>query len=408
MHKTRLWFMVLSVLAFIAAGTSLYVHYNLITDSSYASFCDISETVSCEAVYESDYGSVAGIPVAAFGMIWSALIFLLASYGMRHARSSEPDNISEYIFLLSVVGLASVVYLGYASLFILELVCVLCMVTYVTVFGLFFIASGATSLPFRTLPSRLFADLRVLFSSPVALMFALVWIFGAGSLVTFFPRTNVVVEVMESDTVVDTRAGTEQGSSERDVLAAFEQWYMQQPYVPLPVSNEGARVLIVKFNDYQCPPCRNTYLQYKALLENFQVSHPGQVRFVTRDFPLESECNTGGPHSAACEAAAAVRMARVNDRAEVLEEWLFDNQPAMTPELVRQGVRQVGGVNDFDEQYPTVLEQVRADVALGQSVGVNSTPTFFINGRMIRGGLEPQLFQAAIEYELAQAQTANP
>ena len=73
-----------------------------------------------------------------------------------------------------------------------------------------------------------------------------------------------------------------------------------------------------------------------------------------------------------------------------------------------QGVRQVGGVNDFDEQYPTVLEQVRADVALGQSVGVNSTPTFFINGRMIRGGLEPQLFQAAIEYELAQAQTANP
>ena len=164
----------------------------------------------------------------------------------------------------------------------------------------------------------------------------------------------------------------------------------------------------MKFNDYQCPPCRNTYLQYKALLENFQVSHPGQVRFVTRDFPLESECNTGGPHSAACEAAAAVRMARVNDRAEVLEEWLFDNQPAMTPELVRQGVRQVGGVNDFDEQYPTVLEQVRADVALGQSVGVNSTPTFFINGRMIRGGLEPQLFQTAIEYELAQAQTANP
>ena len=399
--------MVLAVLTFIAAGTSLYVHYNLITDSSYASFCDISETVSCEAVYESDYGSVAGIPVAAFGMIWSALIFVLAAYGMRHARSSEPDNISEYIFLLSVVGLASVVYLGYASLFILELVCVLCMATYVTVFGLFFVASGATSLPFRTLPSRLFTDLRALTSSPGALMFALLWLVGAGSLVIFFPRTNVIVEVT-SDTSVHTHAGTEQGSSEGAALADFEQWYMQQPYVPLPVPNEGARVLIVKFNDYQCPPCRNTYLQYKALLENFQVSHPGQVRFVTRDFPLESECNAGGVHSASCEAAAAVRMARVNNQAEALEEWLFDNQPAMTPELVRQGVRQVGGVNDFDEQYPTVLEQVRADVALGQSVGVNSTPTFFINGRMIRGGLEPQFFQAAIEYELSQAQTANP
>jgi len=96
-----------------------------------------------------------------------------------------------------------------------------------------------------------------------------------------------------------------------------------------------------------------------------------------------------------------VRMARVNNRAEALETWLFDNQPAMTPDLVRMGVRQVGGVNDFDAQYPRVLQQVRTDASYGQSIGVARTPTFFINGRKVEGGIEPQHFEAAIAYELA-------
>ena len=42
-----------------------------------------------------------------------------------------------------------------------------------------------------------------------------------------------------------------------------------------------------------------------------------------------------------------------------------------------------------------------ADDAFGQSLGVNRTPTFFINGRKIEGGLDPEFFEAAIEYELA-------
>src|SRR2546428_5690117 len=139
-------------------------------------------------------------------------------------------------------------------------------------------------------------------------------------------------------------------------------------------------------------------MQYKPILQKFQASNPGQVKFITKDFPLEPECNGGGGHAAACEAAAAVRMARVKGRAEALEDWLFDNQPAMTPELVRQGVRQIAGVTDFDARYPSVLEQVRSDVKYGQSLGVNRTPTFFINGRKIEGGLEPEYFEATIEY----------
>jgi protein-disulfide isomerase len=50
-----------------------------------------------------------------------------------------------------------------------------------------------------------------------------------------------------------------------------------------------------------------------------------------------------------------------------------------------------------------VLEQVRADIALGRQLGVASTPTFFVNGVKIVGGLRPQFFDAAIAYELKKA-----
>jgi protein-disulfide isomerase len=67
--------------------------------------------------------------------------------------------------------------------------------------------------------------------------------------------------------------------------------------------------------------------------------------------------------------------------------------------MVKQGVAEVAGITDFDAQYPTALTQVRADIDQGVKAGVNSTPTFFINGRKI-GGITGQAFEAAIELEL--------
>ncbi len=410
MKKTRALILFFSAIAFLASVASLYVHYRLITDTSYTSFCDISESVSCEAVYESEYGTIAGVPVAAGGAIWAALVLLLAWRGMRNPRSETAAHVAEYVFVLSVVGLAAVLYLGYASVFVLDTICVLCVATYVGVFGVFFVAAGATTMPFSTLPARLGRDLRALTGSPSAVMLALVWVAASAAVIVLFPREEVMAVAdastetapvtTPSETPVATAESAE-GSLTVGQRRDFERWFQAQPYVALNVASGGAKVLVVKFNDYLCPPCRQTFLQYKPILDKFERTHPGQVRFVTKDFPLEPECNSGGGHLAACEAAAAVRMARVNNRAEALETWLFDNQPAMTPDLVRMGVRQVGGVNDFDAQYPRVLQQVRTDASYGQSIGVARTPTFFINGRKVEGGIEPQHFEAAIAYELA-------
>ena len=109
---------------------------------------------------------------------------------------------------------------------------------------------------------------------------------------------------------------------------------------------------------------------------------PGKVKLLTRDFPLEPECNASvqqGPHPIACEAAAAVRMAR-KGKSDELEDWMFANQSTLTLDGLKKAVRDVGGVADFDAQYPSVLHDIKIDTSLGGFYGVQSTPTFFING----------------------------
>ena len=116
----------------------------------------------------------------------------------------------------------------------------------------------------------------------------------------------------------------------------------------IPVDAAGAAVVVVKFNDYQCPPCGATFQAFKPLKAKWDKEAPGKVKFVTKDYPLEPECNANIPnnvHAHACEAAAAVRMARKTGKAEALEDWLFANQPTLTLDGLKKAVRDIGGVD---------------------------------------------------------------
>jgi uncharacterized membrane protein len=384
-----------------ASGTAAYVHYQHIADPSYTSFCDVNASVSCTQVYASQYGTFAGVSVAVFGVIWFAFAMLLALaaiLGSPAVRESAPA----YLFAASTIGLAVVLYLGYASLVILGLVCILCVVTYAAVIALFLISGAATSVPMMTVPGRAVSDLKALRHSPLAMALAALFVAGTASALAFFPRETpaAVGGAVGGDSPGAAAAAQQVDASRR---AEFERYYSSQPRVPLVIPAEGAKVLVVKFNDYQCPPCRQSFMDYKSVFAKYEASNPGAVRFVTRDFPLEAECNSGGAHQAGCEAAVAVRLAREKGKATEMEEWLFANQPSMTPEKVREGVREIAQVTNFDARYQSVLEQVKADTAYGRQLGVQSTPTFFINGVKIEGMLPVAYFDQAIEYELARA-----
>jgi uncharacterized membrane protein len=97
----------------------------------------------------SRYGSVAGVPVAVGGVIFFTLVLLLIWAGRRGRPAA--DSAPAYIFALSTLGLAIVLYLGYASFFVLKEVCPLCLTTYVAVIGVFVVSGGANVLPMSRL-----------------------------------------------------------------------------------------------------------------------------------------------------------------------------------------------------------------------------------------------------------------
>jgi protein-disulfide isomerase len=74
----------------------------------------------------------------------------------------------------------------------------------------------------------------------------------------------------------------------------------------------------------------------------------------------------------------------------------------MNSDMIKYGLKHIAQITDFDEQYQKVLPAVRADSQLGQKLGVQGTPTFFINGIKVPS-LRPAYFDAAIAYELRKA-----
>src|SRR5678815_5431222 len=162
-----------SLLGLGASSAATYVHYNLIRNPDYSSFCDINTTVSCKAAYLSRYGSVAGVPVAVGGVLFFLWVLLMV-WGSR-GKSRIKDSAPAYIFAVSTLALAVVLYLAYASFFILKEICPLCVATYVAVIGVFVVSGGASSVPMSSLPKRILTDVRVLVATPLALVIALLF-----------------------------------------------------------------------------------------------------------------------------------------------------------------------------------------------------------------------------------------
>jgi uncharacterized membrane protein len=398
-RRSALVLLVACLLGLASSVAAAVVHYRLLADPLYQSVCDINATWNCTQVYESRYGALFGVPVAVGGVIFFAAATLLAgatwrAVGMR--RDETARRLTSYLFAISVPALSVVLYLGYASFFVLQTYCIFCLITYLAVIAVFLIAGAAADGTMTQLPKRLGADLRALGSSPATLALVIAFLAGAAGLVAYFPKQ---VDAVAAAAATDAAPARSVAAEEQ---ANFEQWYQSLPRVPLTVPTDGAKVLVVKFNDYQCPPCRATYEQYKPILAKYMAQHPGKVKFVSFDYPLEVECNANVPgsmHPAACEAAVAVRLAKAKGRGQAMEEWIFANQANLTPDLVKQGARSVGQVTDFDAQYPKVLDQVKADIAMGHTLKVTGTPTFFINGTRVPI-IKPEFFDAAIAYEL--------
>ncbi|MBA2304315.1 MAG: thioredoxin domain-containing protein [Acidobacteria bacterium] len=388
--KSRTLLLAFALLGLGASIISSYVHYKLLTDPQYVSFCDVNAKVSCTQAYVSQYGSFMGVPVAIGGVIFFAIASVLAGIG-GSARSFARENAAGYIFMLSTIGLAFALYLAWASYVVLGLFCILCAITYVAVIGLFVISGGATTLPMTSMPGRAARDVRTLLSSPVPLVLLLVIGAGSVALIASFPNeTRAAVAQAEAFANFQPLAGEQR----RQV----DEWWAVQTRVDLPIpAAAGTRVLIVKFSDYQCPACRSAHEALKPVLAKYDKQG---VELVLKHYPLEPECNPNAAtmnHFGSCEAAAAYEMAKSTPNLAKLDNWLFEHQQTLTRDVVREAALEQAGIKDFDARYDAALQTVKTDAGLGKLLNVSSTPTIFINGRKIPCCPPPALYDALID-----------
>jgi uncharacterized membrane protein/protein-disulfide isomerase len=399
------WFVAFALLGLAASSASTWVHHRILNDPTYASFCDVNATFSCTEAYSSRFGSFGGVPVALYGVLFFA--FVLGLIALCSRSSTAASNLPGYLFAVSTIGLAVVIYLAYASFMILKAVCVFCVGTYVAVIGLFLLSGAATRYPMTSVPSRAARDFRTLLRTPSAATAAVAFFAAAAAAIVMFPGARVTAAGAPPTAGAGEQAPVATPAAPAAQIQQLEQYLAAQPRVVVMAPSDGADVVIVKFNDYQCPPCRQTYMEYKPILAKWMAAAPGKIKFITRDYPIERQCNnTVGQdlHNSACEAAVAVRLAREKGKAEAMEEWLFANQPALTPQAVKNAAATVGGVTDFDGRFPGTVELVKGDVAQAAQLKVTGTPTFFMNGIRLPG-LRAEFFDAAIAWELKQVQS---
>ncbi len=158
-----------------------------------------------------------------------------------------------------------------------------------------------------------------------------------------------------------------------------------------------AKVTLVEFGDFQCPACGASHPIVKQLMGDYK----GQVNFVFRHFPLPMHKNAMKAANAAEAAGAQKKFFEMHDLLfENQTEWAEDNNPEKLFEKYAQELKL--DIDKFNEDVKSKKyeDKVKADQADGNAVGVNSTPTFFINGTMQAGGLPYDQFKAKIEEEM--------
>lgn len=173
-----------------------------------------------------------------------------------------------------------------------------------------------------------------------------------------------------------------------------------QPYVG-PVK---ACVNVVEFSDFECPHCRDAHKG----LEQAEQQYP-KVRFTFMDFPLTHI------HPWAMTAALAGRCVYSEKPAlyPKFRNTIFDNQDKINPTNALTTIvgyaTQLGldsGTLRACIASPATKKLVEADTMLGAELHVNSTPTFFVNGRPMVGW-DGHLIDQFITYELSQCQAGN-
>lgn len=180
--------------------------------------------------------------------------------------------------------------------------------------------------------------------------------------------------------------------------------YIQEPKRPVYEVELGnapftggadAKVTIVEFSDFQCPFCAKG----AELMDQVKKKYGNKVKIAFKNYPLPF-------HTHAKDAAHASLCAH-EQKAEAfwkMHDAMFGDQTKLSREDLKASAKKIGiNAEDFDKCMASnkFMAAIEADVEQGKELGVQSTPTFFVNGQLVQGAYPIEVFSEIIDKELA-------
>jgi len=163
-----------------------------------------------------------------------------------------------------------------------------------------------------------------------------------------------------------------------------------------PKGNPSALVFVTEYGDFQCPACKTSHeLITKSIFQKYSDT----IRFEFKQFPLTTI------HEYSLEAAEASECAADQGKFWEFVDLAYAQQEQLSSTALRDWAKVLGlDVSLFDRCIRSDIKKntIMADEAEGEKLGVDSTPTYFVNGQRITD-LTLQTVSDAIDQALASA-----
>lgn len=168
---------------------------------------------------------------------------------------------------------------------------------------------------------------------------------------------------------------------------------------------DSAPVKIIAFEDFQCPACKSAEPAVRQMLKDYA----DKVQYEFVHFPLPIHAN-------AEEAALASEAAGKQGKFWEMKNLLYDNQEGWANEsnpdnYFGQLAKQLGlDMNKFIDAYKSdeLRDKIKTHVAAAEKAGINQTPTFVVNGKLIAGAQSIDGWRKIIDEAIAASSTPAP
>ena len=220
--------------------------------------------------------------------------------------------------------------------------------------------------------------------------------YAALSVLTFF--FGILAGYVVWGTDLFARAGTASPQAANQAQVVEEPQVIRRYDIPTEgypaFGPEDAPITIVEFSDFQCPFCKQWH---QTVYEPLLAAYPGKIRLVYRNLPLTSI------HPDAQGAAEAAMCANEQNQFWEYHDKLFAGD-ALGADIYSQYASDLGlNMDKFETcvQQGKYRQAVQEDSDFALNLGINSTPTFFVNGLAVVGAQPLSVFQQVIDKELA-------